>query len=60
MVQELGLALGGGNGDALYTAHVQDCIDKNMAMSAGKSRDLPVGKLNWCEARTNVVADTSK
>jgi hypothetical protein len=56
MVHELGVALGGGNDPSLYTAHVQDCIDKNMAMSVGSIRNLPTAQLNWCRADGKVAS----
>lgn len=56
MVHELGVALGGGNDPALYTAHVQDCIDKNMAATVATVRELPPASLNWCVPGANVAS----
>jgi len=56
MVHELGVALGGGDDPSLYTAHVQDCIDKNMAMAVGSTRDLPTAQLNWCRPDSKVAS----
>ncbi len=50
MVHELGIVLGAGNDPSLFTSHVEDCIDRNMAMAVAKTRDLPTDRLNWCES----------
>ena len=56
MVHELGTALGGGNGSTLYTSRMQDCIDKDMAMSVGAVLNLPAAQLNWCETGATIAA----
>lgn len=56
MVHELGAALGGGNGTTLITAHIQDCIGKDMVTSVGAIHNLPTAHLNWCEADATIAA----